>query len=1030
MNFMQNLFRICVFPLVLSVMGVNAQSVGHHYVYFSDGRVSAYPFELVKSLEKDAEGCTLILQNDSVLSWRVGQLDSVSTVPPDFPKLVSLMFGEELNDELTDDVEAVIAEGRATATVPAIGKYLTPTFVTDRAEAVVYVVDGAVQTSGLSRLRFADEVTYTVSLPGYQRLAAIKTQDEVWSTPGPVTEQITLTKEMLSTNAPTSRDAEGLEMMLDGDVSTMFHSTWSNDGTYEVDLSKQVYVQVDLDKAVSEWQFHYVSRTGTDRYNIKEWKIEASDNGSQWVEVTVLNESNGLPVTGQGVNYTSPVIKMDKAYSHLRFTAVKVGYKNYLCLSEFALYEVTDTVVEAELLHPATYAYRMMPMGRDVTVVIDWPTDRARSVPRIDIDIEGGATVTSKDYYLNALITIQGCGIWPDFQDSVQIKGRGNTSWNSDKKPYRLKFGQSVKPFGWKKGKNWNLIAQSQAGSLLSNPVAMKIARMVDTAAANDVMPVELYMNGKYRGSYIFTQKTGLANNSVDLDDESQAVMLELDTYYDEVYKFKSSVYNLPVNVKEPDFSEGETSLTLSQVQSDFSRFERGIANKRKFERMVDLDKLVRFMLVNELVLNTELCHPKSIFLYRSNLHHLGSRYTFGPVWDFDWSYGYEGSRKYCTTGATKSLFSYHTSDTGNKFFSALWKSTPWIRCLYYRLWVEFMDRHLQEVLDYVDDYYAFANSSFQHNASMWSDGNGYADIAARMKSWLAQRANYLMASQTVYDEEEGIPYTFGDVNNDGRLNETDLQEMLSQLMSEADQAVSSSAQEDMDADGRLSVSDIAWMCSQMNPLSDDEISEMTDWSGWKMNAVENSDPLSLEVQETDEGWRLTVQLDNKLPYIACMMDLALPAGFTVADGQTVILPAERVEESHTWIGNAVGADTYRILGYSQMSLPVADKSGSLFSLPLQADASLAAGDYTLQAENIRFVLTNGQEKAFNDVQVTFSVLADGISATVTESGADSLWPADVYDIQGRLVRRQAHSLQGLDKGIYIVKNRKVMIGE
>ena len=42
----------------------------------------------------------------------------------------------------------------------------------------------------------------------------------------------------------------------------------------------------------------------------------------------------------------------------------------------------------------------------------------------------------------------------------------------------------------------------------------------------------------------------------------------------------------------------------------------------------------------------------------------------------------------------------------------------------------------------------------------------------------------------------------------------------------------------------------------------------------------------------------------------------------------------------------------------------------------------------------------------------------------ITES--DTEWPADIYDIQGRLVRRQAMSLEGLEKGIYIVNKRKV----
>ena len=71
------------------------------------------------------------------------------------------------------------------------------------------------------------------------------------------------------------------------------------------------------------------------------------------------------------------------------------------------------------------------PFGRIYTINTTWPEGK---VSRIDIDIEKGYTVTSKNYYLNAQFSIKGYGIYDDFTDSVQIKGRGNNSWNYKKK--------------------------------------------------------------------------------------------------------------------------------------------------------------------------------------------------------------------------------------------------------------------------------------------------------------------------------------------------------------------------------------------------------------------------------------------------------------------------------------------------------------------------------------------------------------------------------------------------------------------
>ena len=536
-------------------------------------------------------------------------------------------------------VYGTIADGRVTATVAAIGKWLTPSFkLSDRA-AVAYV-DEARQTSGTTRLRFADEVVYTIGYPQHRRLSVEKVSDEVWSNPDITTRELTLTADMLSTNAPSGR-GEGLDKLVDGLPDTYFHSTWSNDPMYDkLPENEYPYITVALTKPIGAMKFYYQTRIDSNSRNPYAFRVYASSDNATWHEVAYLDASAGIPTSGAGAEFTSPVIEAGEAYRYWKFEQTACAYKNYLVLSTFKLYEVTYTGGEPELLEPARYAYRMKPLGREVPVAVTWLTDEATAVPRIDIDIDGGEMVTSKEYYLNALITIQGNGVWADFEDSVQIKGRGNSSWSTNpyaKNPYRLKFASSVKPFGLKKGKNWNLIAQAQGGSMMSNPMAMKAARMVGAAGANDVIPVDLYMNGDYRGSYIFTQKTGLANNSIDLDDESAAVFLELDTYYDEAYRFYSDKYRLPVNIKEPDFAEGETMLNMEQVKKDFNRFETSLYEDTHFERLVDLDMLARFMLVNELVYNSEINHPKSTFLYKEDLGRLGSPYVFGPVWDFDW---------------------------------------------------------------------------------------------------------------------------------------------------------------------------------------------------------------------------------------------------------------------------------------------------------------------------------------------------------------------------------------------------------
>ncbi|MBO4786929.1 MAG: CotH kinase family protein, partial [Prevotella sp.] len=393
--------------------------------------------------------------------------------------------------------------------------------------------------------------------------------------------------------------------------------------------------------------------------------------------------------------------------------------------------------------------YAMQPYGRVIRVHVDWLTDRA-DVPRIYINTEDGLPITSKTEYKNAEITIDGRGIFPSMETTaMQIRGRGNSSWGWSKKPYRLKFAEKVKPLGMTKGKSWVLLANGQTGSLMSNAIGMKAANLMKAAAANHIVPVDVYLNGEYRGSYNFTEKIGFSNNSVDLDDESAAALLELDSYYDEPegQKFRSQPYNLPINIKEPEFAEGTTSLTLEDISSNFNSFLTALYRSQDISRFVDIEQLVRFMMVNELTLNYEFYHPKSTFCYRESFESDTSKYVFGPVWDLDWCFGYERYKNYFVNESTSNYWLDMPAFEVRDFIRDLrFKYAP-IDEVYLRLWEEFMQNDLEELKEYCQDYYNFARNSFNDNRTMWGDRTNYEQQAQDAANWLEAR------SEKIYED-------------------------------------------------------------------------------------------------------------------------------------------------------------------------------------------------------------------------------------------------------------------------------------
>lgn len=401
-----------------------------------------------------------------------------------------------------------------------------------------------------------------------------------------------------------------------------------------------------------------------------------------------------------------------------------------------------------------TGAYGMHPFGRDYQVTVKYLADAPTSeygVPTIYITTDDGTMISSKTTYWQAKIKIDGAGYLPDMEETpMQIKGRGNSSWAGTwgKSPYRIKFATKQKPLGMKAGKNWNLIANSQKGSMTTNVIGSRVAEMVGAAAANHFLPVELYINGDYRGSYNLTEKVGFSNNSIDLSDETNAVLLELDTYYDETYKFTTTLYKVPVNVKYPDFANDETNLTLSVVSKHFNTLTNSLQRMKPVEEYADPEYLARYLMVNELIFNLELMHPKSLFVYNENILSDSTRYIFGPVWDCDWGFGYQTNSTYFSVDAETDYYNAPSApSTGKRFINALrYNGGEEINKHYYRVWTDFMQNHLDELLEYLDDYYAVARNSFEHDNTMWSSGgsDAYADITQRSKRWLRKRAEYI----------------------------------------------------------------------------------------------------------------------------------------------------------------------------------------------------------------------------------------------------------------------------------------------
>lgn len=373
--------------------------------------------------------------------------------------------------------------------------------------------------------------------------------------------------------------------------------------------------------------------------------------------------------------------------------------------------------------------------------------DVQSKVPHIYINTDENAPIDSKEEYVWADIEIEGKGVYDDFQGRTKIRGRGNDSWNQPKKPYKLKLDAKASLLGLLPEKKWILRSNYRAESLMLDAVAFRMASLLDMPYTQHAIPVDITINGEYVGSYIFTEQKEAKENRINVVDGG--LYLNLDVY---MHKppglFYSDYFDLPVMIRYPKLDEvspTELASELSRIKSDFHIMEEPIADNsfpdNNYLDNIDIDEFVNYMIVYNLSLNQEINHPKSTYMHK----HKDGKYKMGPVWDFDWAFGYNSQTNTHFNNPNQSLL-LGGDMIGDVFFSRIMED-PVVQTRYKERWEEFKNEKYAELITYIMDYAETISESYDLDYAVWGQGVGSADLAAQqLIDWLDQRVQYMDA--------------------------------------------------------------------------------------------------------------------------------------------------------------------------------------------------------------------------------------------------------------------------------------------
>ena len=232
-------------------------------------------------------------------------------------------------------------------------------------------------------------------------------------------------------------------------------------------------------------------------------------------------------------------------------------------------------------------------------------------------------------------------------EDTGSVRLRGNTSMLFDKKPYRMKFANKTKLCGsTAKAKKWVLINSWDDKTLMRNNLAFEMSRRVGLEYTPFLTPVDVMVNGEYKGTYDLADQIDQHKDRVDIEPLDSLVvdgdsltggyLIENDGHYnleDPRVLFKTNHNNYLV-IKYPD-EDDINDAQYSYIKSHFQTMESALYSKNftsdGYRKYFDIESFLKYFILEEFSGNPDAFWSTYFYKHRGD-----DKFYTGPVWDFN----------------------------------------------------------------------------------------------------------------------------------------------------------------------------------------------------------------------------------------------------------------------------------------------------------------------------------------------------------------------------------------------------------
>ena len=369
------------------------------------------------------------------------------------------------------------------------------------------------------------------------------------------------------------------------------------------------------------------------------------------------------------------------------------------------------------------------------------------SMPVVRIDTTGEAPIVSKDDYVTGSLTVSpapGGAPTDAVTGALEIKGRGNSTWNQPKKPYRLKLGKAAALLGMPSSKHWVLLANFLDKSALRNSIAFELGAKSSLAWTPKSRFVEVVLNGKYVGLYQLVEQIRLDKQRINIDALSEddttgdaltgGYHIERDARWDAKIEpgFLSSK-SQPFTLKDP---EEPTPEQLAYIKGYVNSTESAIFGTgfkdpvSGYAKYIDVPSFIDWFLIHEYLRVNDAWYS-STNMYKPRL---GKLYA-GPLWDFDLSMGTPNpSSSMPPTGAWVA--------TRSIWFKRLLEDPAFLTAVKAR-WKELRPA-VSSLPAYIDQQQALTSTAAAEDFKVWGGKSTQPAEITRIRAFLQARATWM----------------------------------------------------------------------------------------------------------------------------------------------------------------------------------------------------------------------------------------------------------------------------------------------